>query len=384
MTKFNHHLPEFLLDNPQLSIDTASEIKTIDSIKNRNSKESMKFQMEDTDREIKRRNRLNPQQVNRLMQVFEQTTKPRTEVRRTLAKELGMHQRAVQIWFQNRRQKLKKEQQGNFLVESSYLLRECTFNSDEAVHNPFSLSSSSFEHSNSPHCPSTPLSFHQSPSFHFHDRSSTSPVNNSRLSDGGEYALSIGSSVDSVDYNCSLNLEVALKGRPSDYGTDHLEKPSYGFTHNYSNTAELNTFTCSASYSQYSDYSGYNAYPRDHIMSHYMSNKESIQSERSAASNTLYFLSPEHQQKNEGVVPITYECQQESQRSSLFCSPEMRGSSISSTGSIPSGILEDRLKMKPCLEDATNLVPLSSVKRKASDMNSSLIDGNLQDMLAFL
>ncbi|ORX98162.1 homeobox, partial [Basidiobolus meristosporus CBS 931.73] len=56
----------------------------------------------------KRRNRLNARQVNRLMEVFEQTTKPKTEIRIQLAEELGMRPRAVQIWFQNRRQKLKK------------------------------------------------------------------------------------------------------------------------------------------------------------------------------------------------------------------------------------------------------------------------------------
>ncbi|ORX95151.1 homeobox, partial [Basidiobolus meristosporus CBS 931.73] len=55
------------------------------------------------------RNRLNPRQVTRLMEVFEQTAKPKADIRHKLAEELGMHPRAVQIWFQNRRQKLKKE-----------------------------------------------------------------------------------------------------------------------------------------------------------------------------------------------------------------------------------------------------------------------------------
>ncbi|ORX92613.1 homeobox, partial [Basidiobolus meristosporus CBS 931.73] len=56
----------------------------------------------------KRRNRLSARQVTRLMEVFDQTTKPKTDIRVKLAEELEMHPRAVQIWFQNRRQKLKK------------------------------------------------------------------------------------------------------------------------------------------------------------------------------------------------------------------------------------------------------------------------------------
>ncbi|KAK9763863.1 hypothetical protein K7432_009117 [Basidiobolus ranarum] len=87
------------------------------------SEQTYSYTVEDTGRGIKRRNRLNPQQTSRLMQIFEQTTKPRTEVRRTLAKELGMDPRAVQIWFQNRRQKVKKISQEYPMVEF-----QCSYN----------------------------------------------------------------------------------------------------------------------------------------------------------------------------------------------------------------------------------------------------------------
>ncbi|KAK9722100.1 hypothetical protein K7432_002912 [Basidiobolus ranarum] len=73
-------------------------------------------------KEVKRRNRLNPRQVTRLMEVFEQTAKPKADIRHKLAEELGMHPRAVQIWFQNRRQKLKKESLEANSGESQYPL----------------------------------------------------------------------------------------------------------------------------------------------------------------------------------------------------------------------------------------------------------------------
>ncbi|KAH9466054.1 hypothetical protein MJO29_007726 [Puccinia striiformis f. sp. tritici] len=49
-----------------------------------------------------------PSQQRRLMQILEQTRFPSTDLREQLARELGMTPRRVQIWFQNRRQGMKK------------------------------------------------------------------------------------------------------------------------------------------------------------------------------------------------------------------------------------------------------------------------------------
>jgi len=54
-----------------------------------------------------KRKRASPAQLHVLNQVFAETYFPSTGMRLRLAKELGMSPRAVQIWFQNRRQNLK-------------------------------------------------------------------------------------------------------------------------------------------------------------------------------------------------------------------------------------------------------------------------------------
>ena len=51
-----------------------------------------------------KRKRANATQVEILKKTFQQSPFPSTDVRRKLAKQLGMTARSVQIWFQNQRQ----------------------------------------------------------------------------------------------------------------------------------------------------------------------------------------------------------------------------------------------------------------------------------------
>lgn len=51
-----------------------------------------------------KRKRANARQLEVLKRTFKQTPFPDSDVRRRLAKELGMTPRSVQIWFQNQRQ----------------------------------------------------------------------------------------------------------------------------------------------------------------------------------------------------------------------------------------------------------------------------------------
>ena len=54
-----------------------------------------------------KRKRASPSQLSVLNHVFSQTSFPSTELRIELGKQLGMSQRTVQIWFQNKRQSLR-------------------------------------------------------------------------------------------------------------------------------------------------------------------------------------------------------------------------------------------------------------------------------------
>ncbi|KAI8136774.1 hypothetical protein BJV82DRAFT_526529 [Fennellomyces sp. T-0311] len=62
-----------------------------------------------------KRKRASPAQLSVLNHIFSQTYFPSTELRIELGKQLGMSPRAVQIWFQNKRQSLRtreRQQQG--------------------------------------------------------------------------------------------------------------------------------------------------------------------------------------------------------------------------------------------------------------------------------
>ncbi|KAI8376393.1 homeobox domain-containing protein [Radiomyces spectabilis] len=55
-----------------------------------------------------KRKRISAEQCKRLMEVFDTTNTPSSDVREELAHELGMTSREVQVWFQNRRAKLNR------------------------------------------------------------------------------------------------------------------------------------------------------------------------------------------------------------------------------------------------------------------------------------
>ncbi|ORX77651.1 homeobox, partial [Basidiobolus meristosporus CBS 931.73] len=54
-----------------------------------------------------KRKRANSEQLRILKQVFDYTFFPSTELRAELSRVLGMTPRAVQVWFQNKRQSWK-------------------------------------------------------------------------------------------------------------------------------------------------------------------------------------------------------------------------------------------------------------------------------------
>ncbi|CAO3631580.1 unnamed protein product [Cunninghamella echinulata] len=55
-----------------------------------------------------KRKRASPTQIMILEHVYEHTAFPSTALREELGEKLGMEPRAVQIWFQNKRQATKR------------------------------------------------------------------------------------------------------------------------------------------------------------------------------------------------------------------------------------------------------------------------------------
>jgi hypothetical protein len=60
-------------------------------------------------RQVKRRRRLTEEETNILNNIFENVQKPDATTRAQLAQKLNMSSRAIQVWFQNRRAKVKRD-----------------------------------------------------------------------------------------------------------------------------------------------------------------------------------------------------------------------------------------------------------------------------------
>ncbi|CAG8435267.1 1912_t:CDS:2 [Funneliformis mosseae] len=60
-------------------------------------------------RQVKRRRRLTEEETNVLNNVFENVQKPDAATRAQLAQQLNISSRAIQVWFQNRRAKVKRD-----------------------------------------------------------------------------------------------------------------------------------------------------------------------------------------------------------------------------------------------------------------------------------
>jgi hypothetical protein len=56
-----------------------------------------------------KRKRISPAQYNRLMEIFDQTDTPSSEIRENLAIELSMTKREVQVWIKNGKQRKEKK-----------------------------------------------------------------------------------------------------------------------------------------------------------------------------------------------------------------------------------------------------------------------------------
>lgn len=67
--------------------------------------------------EVKHRRRTSKSQFRVLERVFIENPKPTAEVRAALAQELNMTTRSIQVWFQNRRAKMKHQSKGKLPVQ---------------------------------------------------------------------------------------------------------------------------------------------------------------------------------------------------------------------------------------------------------------------------
>ncbi|KAK9759754.1 Short stature homeobox protein 2 [Basidiobolus ranarum] len=85
-----------------------------------------------------KRKRANPHQIKMLNQILSRNNFPSKELREKIAQKVGMHPRSVQIWFQNKRQEMKKKPQSNdeLSPDAHNSPESTTFSMSEPSHQP--------------------------------------------------------------------------------------------------------------------------------------------------------------------------------------------------------------------------------------------------------
>ncbi|KAK9899161.1 homeobox-domain-containing protein [Cystobasidium minutum MCA 4210] len=101
-----------------------------------------------------KRKRISPQQLEALLELFQQTDTPSYEQRERVAARLGMSNREVQVWFQNRRAKERNAKQKQQLLEHRERLERVERSGQDQDATPTQPTESTFS---TPHTYSSPL-----------------------------------------------------------------------------------------------------------------------------------------------------------------------------------------------------------------------------------
>ncbi|OMJ25831.1 Homeobox protein HD-10 [Smittium culicis] len=161
----------------------------------------------------RKRYRLAPEQTRRLVEEFDKNAKPDSDTRKELGKELKMSPRKVQIWFQNRRAKIKRETgSGNFLQMYDY---SGSYGTSFSNHTRLNFSNYNIKNN---HLENTPnISNFSNNSMHIQNESELQFQSSNNQRNFGQYSFNPfsdfncfnGNSINSGEqnFNSSLNIE---------------------------------------------------------------------------------------------------------------------------------------------------------------------------------
>merc|ERR1711971_655403 len=110
----NIHIPKMEVSNDDIKMPESPESQS-DSEKEDKEDEDNKKECEDGKRRGPRTT-IKAKQLDVLRKVFDQNPKPTRLIREQVAKETGLPMRVIQVWFQNKRSKVKRMTQLRFMA----------------------------------------------------------------------------------------------------------------------------------------------------------------------------------------------------------------------------------------------------------------------------